>query len=138
VSPGPRPLLLLHAGATIDPDLSNLEPTALALDRIFLDADRLLQEGAAALTAVARAVAAMEADPLFNAGYGGKLQADGVVRLSTSAMDGSRRRFGAVINVQRLYHPSRLALHLLEQEDRVLDGDGAGASATRPPAGRRR
>ena len=62
---------------------------------------------------------------LFNAGYGSKLQSDGIPRLSASAMDGGRKRFGAVLNVQDVCHPSQLALHLLDRPDRVLDGTGA-------------
>jgi L-asparaginase len=44
-------------------------------------------------------------------------------------MDGHRRRFGAVLNVQDLCYPSQLALELLDAKDRVLDGTGAHSLA---------
>jgi L-asparaginase len=120
-----RPLLLIHGGATYRTEFPELEATSRALDRIVGEAGAILAAGGTALEATATAVHALEADPLFNAGFGAKLQRDGVARLSASAMDGSRVRFGAVLNVQDLCHPSILALHLLDHEDRVLDGTGA-------------
>lgn len=120
-----HPVLLIHGGATHRIEFPELEATSRALDRIVSEAGAILADGGTALQAAAKAVHGLEADPLFNAGLGAKLQRDGVARLSASAMDGSRARFGAVLNVQELCHPSLLALHLLEQEDRVLDGTGA-------------
>jgi L-asparaginase len=119
------PVLLIHGGATDRREYPDLGQTARALDRIVLGAAEILTQGGAALDATAHAIAALEADPIFNAGYGAKLQSDGIARLSASAMDGHRRRFGAVLNVQDLCHPSRLALALLDANDRVLDGTGA-------------
>lgn len=123
------PVLLIHGGATNRSEFPDLEATGRALDRIVESTAAFLDEGCPALEATARAVEALEADPLFNAGYGAKLQSDGIARLSASAMDGRRRRFGAVLNVQDLCHPSKLALELLDARDRVLDGTGAHSLA---------
>jgi L-asparaginase len=125
-----QPVLLLHAGATNRSEFAREREVAQALHRIAQSAAASFGEGADALTVAAAAVYQLEADPLFNAGLGAKLQSDGIPRLSASAMDGSRRRFGAVLNVQNLRHPSRLALHLLGSDDRVLDSHGAHLMAT--------
>ncbi len=71
------------------------------------------------------AIAALEDDPSFNAGYGSRLQRDGAARLSCALMDGQRSRLSAVYNVERCRHPSALALALQDRPDRNLDGLGA-------------
>ena len=81
------------------------------------------------MEAVVAAVSALESDALFNAGTGAKLQADGRARLSASLMDGPTERFAGVINVEGLLHPIQLARHLLDDDARVLDGEGALARA---------
>lgn len=78
-----------------------------------------------ALEAVTHAVRLLEDDPEFNAGTGSQLQADGKARLSASIMDGSRQRFAAVINLERIKNPILVARALLEKKDRVLAGEGA-------------
>jgi L-asparaginase len=132
-----QPVLLIHGGATNKSEFPRVAETAASLDRIALAASELFARGANALEVAGHAIRGLEADPLFNAGLGSKLQSDGIARLSASAMDGSRRRFGAVLNVQNLRHPSELALRLLEAEDRVLDGDGAHALASQLQLDRR-
>ncbi len=77
--------------------------------------------------AVVFAVERLEDDPLFNAGTGSALQQDGVARMSASIMDGASRRFAAVLNIERVRHPVRVAERLLKKSDRVL----AGREATR-------
>ena len=74
---------------------------------------------------VLEAVAAMEADPRFNAGYGCKLQKDGNCRVSAALMRGKPERLTAVYNVLDCMHPSVLAAHLQGVSDRNLDGAGA-------------
>lgn len=82
-----------------------------------------------ALEAVAFAVRRLEDDPLFNAGTGSVVQADGVARMSASIMNGVSLRFAGVLNVERVRHPIDLAVALLDEEDRVLAGDGAAQFA---------
>lgn len=78
-----------------------------------------------AIEAAAYAVTLLEDDPEFNAGTGSMLQADGRARLSASLMDGSRLRFSAVINLENIKNPILVAKALLEEEGRVLAGEGA-------------
>lgn len=82
---------------------------------------------ASARAVVLAAIAELERDASFNAGYGSRLQRDGVARLSASLMDGSRTRLSAVYNVQQCIHPSRLCDALQERPDRNLDGEGAAS-----------
>lgn len=87
---------------------------------------RLLENGGRALDAVEAAVTALEDDPLFNAGLGAVLTADGTVELDAAIMDGSDLRAGAVAQVRRLRNPVRLARRILEDSVHVfLVGDGA-------------
>jgi len=67
----------------------------------------------------------MERDPMFNAGIGSALQADGVARLSAALMDGQRQRFSGIVGVGYLSHPSELALALQTRRARVLAHPGA-------------
>jgi len=85
--------------------------------------DQLVQTNS--LEAVTFAVRLLEDDPEFNAGTGSQLQADGRARLSASIMDGSRQRFAAVINLEKIKNPILVARALLEEKDRVLAGAGA-------------
>jgi len=75
--------------------------------------------------ALLAAMEALEADPGFNAGYGSRLQQDGVARMSASLMDGALQKMSAVYNVQSCKHPSQLCAALQSRADRNLDGEGA-------------
>lgn len=75
--------------------------------------------------AVLAAIAQLESDPQFNAGYGCRLQRDGQARLSASLMGGSKSRLSAVYNVRDCRHPSQLAALLQTSGDRNLDAEGA-------------
>lgn len=78
-----------------------------------------------ALCAVTEAVRLLEDDPLFNAGTGSQLQADGRARLSASIMDGRLERFAGVINMEKIRNPILVASALLREDSRVLSGEGA-------------
>jgi len=91
----------------------------------------VLEVGGSALDAVENAVAALEDDPLFNAGRGAVLTAAGTVELDAAIMDGATLRAGAVAQITRLKNPIRLARRILEQSAHVLlVGAGAEAFAT--------
>ncbi len=87
-------------------------------------AHRCFQSGGAR-AAVLAALASLERDPTFNAGYGSRLQRDGEARLSAALMGGRKTRLSAVYNVQHCHHPSALCAALQDRGDRSLDGDGA-------------
>lgn len=103
-----------------------------SLHRIVRAAAAALTNGARALDVAVDTVAQLEDDPLFNAGHGAVLAADGGVELEASVMDGRTRRCGAASLVRTVRNPVRLARAVLLRSPHVyLAGDGAEALATR-------
>jgi beta-aspartyl-peptidase (threonine type) len=97
---------------------------ALAAGQSVLEAD------GCALDAVESAVTVLEDDPLFNAGRGAVLSADGTVELDAAIMDGSDLRAGAVARIRHVKNPVQLARRVLEDSAHVfLVGDGAESFA---------
>ncbi len=87
---------------------------------------RLLEHGGCALDAVQAAVTVLEDDPLFNAGRGAVLSADGTAELDAAIMDGTDLRAGAVAQLRHIRNPVQLARAVLEDASQVfLVGDGA-------------
>lgn len=90
---------------------------------------RAIRSGRAALDAVEAAVAALEDDPLFNAGTGSSLNRAGQVEMDAALMSGTLEA-GAVASVSGIANPIRLARKVLEDGRHVLlAGAGAGAFA---------
>ena len=86
----------------------------------------VLESGGTSLDAVTRAVAALEDDPLFNAGRGAVFTIDGHNELDASIMDGATLRAGAVSGVTHIKNPIQLARTVMEHSDYVLlAGSGA-------------
>ncbi|MFH1017978.1 MAG: isoaspartyl peptidase/L-asparaginase [Pseudomonadota bacterium] len=123
------PALILHAGAGRVPDSRvKIDRARESLNRIADETFRRLKK-LSALECVIWAVTELENDPQFNAGTGGKLQSDGVIRLTASIMDGAQLRFAGVSAVEQVKNPVQIARLLLNEKDRVLGGDGARAYA---------
>lgn len=86
----------------------------------------VLENGGAALDAVVAAVTVLENNPVFNAGTGAALNADGGVQLDASIMNGEGLKAGAVAAVERVRNPIQLARMVLEDGRHVLlVADGA-------------
>ena len=87
----------------------------------------ILREGGSAVEACVAAATFVEDDPEdFTVGYGGLPNADGVVELDASVMDGRLGRAGSVAAIRNIRNPSRVARLVLEQTERVLlVGQGA-------------
>ncbi|CAB3759316.1 isoaspartyl peptidase/L-asparaginase family protein [Paraburkholderia solisilvae] len=101
-----------------------------ALRDILLAGQRVLADGGGALDAVAEAVRLLEDCPLFNAGHGAVLTADGTHELDASIMDGRTLEAGAVCCVKRVRNPVLAARRVLECSEHVLfAGEGAEAFA---------
>ena len=68
-----------------------------------------------------------EADPDdVTVGYGGLPNEEGVVQLDAAVMDGTTMRAGAVGALERIKHPSRVALEIMRRTNRImLVGEGA-------------
>jgi len=78
----------------------------------------LLQKNAK--TAVVEAVKLMEDDPLYNAGTGSRIQADGKIRMSASFMHGNALRFSGIINIQNIQNPIEVAQNLQNEHYPII------------------
>lgn len=79
----------------------------------------LLEEGAGAVDAVEAAVAVMEDDDTFDAGYGSFLTSDGRVQMDALLMNGENLRTGGVACVERLRNPIHAARLVLDRSPHV-------------------
>lgn len=116
--------LAIHGGAGVI-DRASLTPQReaefrAALERIAGAAWAKLKAGASALDVVESAVRDLEDFPLFNAGHGAVLNADGVAELDAAIMDGRTRAAGAVAAARTPTHPVSLARAVLEHTEHVL------------------
>ena len=114
-----RDLLVVHGGVDM--------PTDEATETALISAARAgWLELADPIAAVVTAVGNLESDPLFNAGYGSVLNADGEVEVDAAIADGSTGSIGAVAAVSGLQHPIRVAAEVLRVGGAVLlSGVGA-------------
>jgi L-asparaginase / beta-aspartyl-peptidase len=91
---------------------------------------KVLSNGGSSLDAVETVAKIMEDDPLFNAGRGAAIGADGKVTLDAAIMDGATLKAGAVAGLSTTRHPLSAARQVMEKTRHVfLIGEGADAFA---------
>jgi L-asparaginase / beta-aspartyl-peptidase len=121
--------LAVHGGAGTIPREPSLSATASyhgGLRRALTAGRNVLAASGNALDAVIEAVAALEDDPLFNAGRGSVFTRAGTQEMDASAMEGTHRRAGAVAGVLGPRNPVRAARAVMERSRHVLlIGEGA-------------
>ena len=122
--------LVLHGGAGVilrDKLSPEMEAQYRAKLKEALDAGyAVLDAGGSALDAVVAAIKPLEDSPLFNAGKGAVLNADGICELDSSIMDGRNLAAGAIAGVHRIKNPITLARAVMEKSVHVMfTGDGA-------------
>lgn len=119
------PTLLVHGGAwAIPADAAAAHEAGVRHALLF--GHEILARGGTALDAVEAAVAILEDDPTFDAGYGSFLTSDGRVQLDALLMDGGRMKAGGVACVERLRNPIHAARLVLEKSPHVyFVGEGA-------------
>ncbi|PPD12697.1 MAG: L-asparaginase, partial [Methylocystis sp.] len=115
--------LMIHGGAGAIRDPHRYEAS---LRTIVESGASLLAKGWQALEAVLHCVALLEDDPLFNAGRGSVLNAEGDALCDASIMDGRTLKAGAVAAVRGVRNPVRLAYEVMGKSGPVLLV-GAGA-----------
>jgi beta-aspartyl-peptidase (threonine type) len=126
--------LVIHGGAgvIVRPDLTS-ELEAEYRSKLAETVDigfAVLDSGGSCLDAVVAAIKVMEDSPLFNAGHGAVMNAEGTCELDASIMDGRTQDAGAVAGLQHIRNPIALARDVLERTPHVmLIGGGAEAFA---------
>lgn len=120
-----KPIMVVHGGAgTWHPKRSQnaLEGVKKAAKTGF----DILKNGGSAIDGVTEAVAVMEDDGSFNAGYGSSLNIEGNVEMEASVMDGKTLQAGAAGLLKDVKNPVRLARIIMENTDHVfVVGEGA-------------
>lgn len=100
------------------------------LERALVAGYGVLEKGGSSLDAVETAVRALEDDPLFNAGKGAVLTAEGKAELDAAIMDGRTLAAGSVAGLTRIKNPVALARRVMAQSPHVMMvGTGAEAFA---------
>jgi len=90
----------------------------------------ILKAGGTSQEAVEKTIHVMEDSPLFNAGKGAVLTAEGHASLDASFMEGKNLNAGAISGVQHIKNPITTAIAVMEQSPHVmLSGKGADAFA---------
>ncbi len=120
----PRPAIIVHGGAGRGSGEWREARLAGCLKAAAIGWTAL-ESGRTALDAVGEAVAALEDDPLFNAGTGSSLNRAGEVEMDAALMSDTLEA-GAVASVAGIRNPIRLARKILEDGRHVLlTGRGA-------------
>lgn len=122
---GQKPVIVVHGGAgTWHPERSQngLEGVKRAAKTGF----DILKNGGNAVDSVMEAVAVMEDEGAFNAGYGSSLNIEKNVEMEASIMEGKTLNAGAVGLLKDVKNPIRLAKIVMEKTDHVfMVGEGA-------------
>jgi len=127
-------VLAIHAGAGagVRGDAEEIEQVRAGLRDALLAGQHVLAADGCALDAVERAVCALEACDLFNAGRGSVLNSDGAVEMDASIMCGRTAAAGAVAGVTTIVHPVSAARAVIARTPHVLlVGAAADAFAVR-------
>lgn len=90
----------------------------------------ILKAGGSSQEAVEKTIHVMEESPLFNAGKGAVLNAEGSIELDASFMRGDNLDAGAISGVKTIKHPISAAIQVMEASPHVmLSGGGADTFA---------
>lgn len=120
-----KPVIVVHGGAgTWQPERSQLGLEGVRkAAKTGLD---ILRRDGTAIDAVMEAVASMEDDGAFNAGYGSTLNLEKKIEMEASIMEGKTLQAGATGLLKDIKNPVRLARVIMEKTDHVfIVGKGA-------------
>jgi len=122
---GRKPVIIVHGGAgTWHPERS--QPGLEGVKKAAKTGFDILNRGGSAVDGVAEAVAVMEDEGAFNAGYGSSLNIEKSVEMEASIMDGKTLQAGAVGLLNDVKNPVHLARIIMEKTDHVfMVGEGA-------------
>ena len=109
-----KPSLIVHGGAWDIPDEA-VEACKEGCLEALGEGWKILASGGSALDAIEAAVVVLENAPVFDAGFGSHLNADGKVECDAIVMDGATLRSGAAAGLQRIKNPIRAARAIYEK-----------------------
>jgi beta-aspartyl-peptidase (threonine type) len=116
--------LMIHGGSgAMRPDrlpADTEQKARTALNEALDMGEAMLSAGGDALDAVVAVARVLEDDPVFNAGRGSAMTADGHVECDAALMDGKDRRAGAVAGLRTTRAPIEAARLVMEQTPHVL------------------
>lgn len=118
--------ILVHGGAG-DVAAERISLHIAGCERAAAAGAAVLAAGGSALDAVQQAACVLEDDPLFNAGTGACLNADGALELDAAIMEGSALQAGAVCALPPFKNPIAIARKVMDASPHVLLA-GAGAA----------
>ncbi len=120
-----KPVIVVHGGAGAwRPERS--KPGLEGVKKAAKVGFEILKNGGVAVDAVMEAVAVMEDEGAFNAGYGSSLNIEKGVEMEASIMDGKTLKAGAVGLLKDIKNPIRLARIVMEKTDHIfVVGEGA-------------
>lgn len=123
-------VLVVHggAGAPARAELTAEREAAMRADlaKALRAGYEVIRKGGTALDAVTAPVVILEDSPLFNAGRGAALNAEGQAELDAAVMEGDTLRAGAVAGLHRTRNPVLLARAVMEKSPHVMMiGEGA-------------
>lgn len=126
----PRWGMVIHGGAgAMTPQSVPPERQAeyrAALTEALRAGHAVLARGGTSVDAVEAAINVMEDNPLFNAGRGAVITADGRIELDAAIMDGATLKAGAVAGLHTVRNPIDLARAVMERSPHVMMiGEGA-------------
>jgi len=120
-----KPSLIVHGGAWDIPDEAVDACKEGCLEALG-EGWKILASGGSALDAVEAAIIVLENAPIFDAGFGSHLNANGKVECDAIVMDGATLRSGAAAGLQRIKNPIRAARAIYEKcPHMMLIGEGA-------------
>ncbi|MGR9108609.1 MAG: isoaspartyl peptidase/L-asparaginase family protein [Gammaproteobacteria bacterium] len=120
--------LMVHGGAGAFENLELSEETNYreSVRRILECGREILKRSGSAMQTVEVCASLLENNPLFNAGYGSVLNAEGCAEMDAAIMDGRDLSAGAVAAIGGVANPVRLARRILNASGHVmLVGEGA-------------
>jgi len=108
-----KPSLIIHGGAWDIPDEA-VDACKQGCLAALTEAWKILSNGGSALDAVEASIVVLENAPVFDAGFGSHLNAEGKVECDAIVMDGASLRSGAAAGLQRIKNPIRAARAIYE------------------------